>query len=67
LTERQGRHVTPQPASIDLSPSEHACLVDARDRARSLYGRASGSHTVWPDLSTYERFWGIISKIVDQG
>jgi hypothetical protein len=64
LTERQGR---PQATGLDLSPSDTACLVDARDRARALYGRASGSQTVWPDLPTYERFWRIISKIVDQG
>lgn len=67
LTERQGRHITPDATGSALTASEHACLVECRDRARALYGVTQGQVTLWPDLLEYVKFWQIISKIVDQG
>ena len=75
LTERQGRHIAPQAASVDLSDVERACLAECRDKARTLYGATEpGSDatqaqriTLWPDVPSYIEFWRIITKIVDQG
>jgi len=67
LTERHGRSRPPQAVRADLSPSELSCLVLARDRARELYREPGSRVALWSDRASYERFWRVITKVIDEG
>lgn len=70
LTERHGRQASSRAVRVDLTAQQRAALLEARDRARSLYAATGGRvgpavvETLWSDRQSFEIFWRAVSKVV---